>query len=112
MSPPETPQPETRAIPVVWTGAEDVPMLLANAFLTQANQAEFIVTVGQIQPPMIFPGTSEEIAAQAESVRFVESRVVARIGLTRPRVKELIAALQTTLDNYDNLSPESKGEEL
>jgi hypothetical protein len=86
-------------------------MLLVNAFVAQVSQAEVILTAGQIQPPMIFPGTPEETAARADSVQFVEARVVARLGFTRPRLKELIAALETTLANYDKQSPEAKGED-
>lgn len=103
MAEPETPQPEgTRAIPVVWTGVDELPMLLGNAFVGQVSQGqECILVVGQVQPPMIFAGNADEIAEQAANVRFVESRAVARIGFTRGRLVELINTLQITLENHD-----------
>jgi len=87
-------------LPVVYVGAEDEPILLANQFAIQHQKNEFILTVGQLQPPILL-GSPEERKEQAKKLTYVPIRVVARFGLTRQRLAELIEALQINLRKYD-----------
>lgn len=91
---------DTVALPVVYLGAEDEPILFANEFVIQHNKNEFVLTVGQLQPPILL-GSPEERKEQAKKLTYVPIRVVARFGLTRQRLAELIEALQSNLRNYD-----------
>ena len=88
------------SLPLVYVGAEEVPVLLANMFVSQFEQNEFILTVGQLVPPILI-GTLEEREEQAKKVGYVAVKIVAKLGLTRQRVVELIQLLQENLRNYD-----------
>ena len=88
------------ALPIVYIGAEDEPILFANNFVIQHQENEFILTVGQLQMPILL-GTPEERKEQAKKLTHVAIRVVARFGLTRQRLVALIKALQDNLQKYD-----------
>jgi len=92
------------SFPLVYVGAEEVPVLLANVFVSQHEQNEFILTIGQLVPPMLF-GTDEERLEQAKKVAYVPVKVVTRLALTRQRIVELIEVLQENLRNYDAAQP-------
>ena len=87
-------------IPLLLSGADETPVLFANHFLVQEYQEEFILTVGQLVPPPLL-GTDEERQEQARQLSSVSVRVVARLGLTRRRLAEIISLLQGTLERYD-----------
>jgi cytochrome oxidase assembly protein ShyY1 len=87
-------------LPIVYIGTEDVPVALANQFVIQHQQNEFILTVGQIAPPILL-GTDEERREQAKNVAYVPVKVVGRFTFTRQRLAELINVLQTHLRKYD-----------
>ena len=72
------------AIPMVWVANEDVPILFANQFVIQHEHDEFLLTVGQLQPPIIL-GTPEERAEQVKMISYVPVNMVARIGFNRDR---------------------------
>lgn len=92
------------AVPVVWLGPEDVPILYVNAFVSQFDQQtldSLILTVGQLTPPAIVGATSDERREQLEQVAYVPIKPVVRLGLTPARAKELIATLQANLDQLE-----------
>jgi len=91
---------DTISLPVTYLGLEDVPILFANQFVIQYEKNEFVLTVGQLQPPILL-GSTEERKEQAKKLTYVPIRVVARFGLTRQRLAELIEALQSNLRKYD-----------
>lgn len=91
---------DTITLPVVYIGAEDEPILFANQFVIQHEKNEFVLTVGQLQPPILL-GSPEERKEQAKKLTYVPIKVVARFGLTRQRLAELIEALQINLQKYD-----------
>ena len=95
-----TDDPEVRQIPVVWVGGDESPVLLANQFLGQFQDDEFILTFGQFAPPALL-GTEEERKAQARELSFIQVKVLARLTLTRSRLEELVGVLQETIANYD-----------
>jgi hypothetical protein len=93
-------QPEPIEIPIVWVGVEDAQVLFANQFLGQVEQEEIVLTFGQITPPVLL-GSPEQRIQQAGRLGFVPVKTVARFGMTRARLEELIGVLQTTARNFD-----------
>ena len=91
---------EPVAIPIVYLGVEDAPLLYANQFVIQYQQNEFILTVGQLAPPILL-GTEEERRQQARELTYVPVKVVARFALTRTRLEELVKVLAGHLERYD-----------
>ncbi len=83
-------------VPITYIGLDDMPVLFANNFVVQHEQTEFILTAGQLVPPVLL-GTTEERLEQAKQLGYVGVRVVARLALTRDRVTELIQVLQDNL---------------
>ena len=88
------------SLPITYLGLEDMPILFANQFVIQHEKNEFVLTVGQLQPPILL-GTPEERKEQAKKLTYVPIRVVARFGLTRQRLAELIEVLQSNLRTYE-----------
>jgi hypothetical protein len=86
-------------LPSAWTEFDETPILFANRFLAQHQPSEFILTLGQVTGPPL-TGTPEEIREHAAE-RQLPIGTVARVGLTRHRVIELIAVLQSELDEHD-----------
>ena len=85
-------------VPVSWVGTEDIPIVFINNFLGQVDdKGDAILTFGHYTPPALV-GTAEEVMAQAERIAYVPVRPVARFTLSRPRLLELVEALQKTLD--------------
>jgi hypothetical protein len=98
-----SPEEEGLEVPVVWGGVEEVPILYANTFVCQwdvAAHGGFILTIGQLTPPALI-GTPDEVRGQAEQLSYVPVRAVARIGVTRAKLDELIAILTINRDSYD-----------
>jgi hypothetical protein len=88
-------------IPVVWEGLEDVPILLANNALGQVGQQdEIILSFGQLTPPAIY-GDMERQRQQAQELQRIAIKPVARLGLTRAALDDLIRILQGTRENFD-----------
>jgi len=90
----------TVRLPILYIGAEDVPVLLGNNFVIQHVGNEFILTVGQMTPPITL-GDPDQQVEQLKKLSYVSVRVVARIGFTRQRMVELIQILQENLKTYD-----------
>jgi hypothetical protein len=92
-------------IPVVWTGADEVPMLFANAFVAQfdADLGAHLLTVGIVQPPALV-GAPADVAKQVEELEFVRVNVVARLAFTPSRMQELIGALQANVDQRERVA--------
>ena len=88
------------AVPLVWVDNQNAPILYANQFIIQHEHDEFLLTVGQMQPPIIL-GTPEERAEQIKMVSYVSVNMVARIAFNRIRLVALIEALQTNLRTHD-----------
>jgi hypothetical protein len=88
-------------VPLAWIGVEDLPALVANQAVVQFTaENEFIVIFGQVAPPILL-GNEEQRREQLRSVTFAAVKPVARLGLTRARVQELIQVLNENLANHD-----------
>jgi hypothetical protein len=83
-----------------WVGFEELPIVFANHFLVQHQPNEFVLTVGQVTGPPVV-GTPEQVREQARGATHVPIHALARVGLTRRRVVELIEILQVTLEDHD-----------
>jgi hypothetical protein len=91
-------------------GAEDVPVLLANQFIGQVGQQnEVVLTVGQVVLPALL-GNPEQQIEQAREMSEVPIRILARLGLTRDGLDELIRVLEQTRVNYDKAQQMRDGE--
>lgn len=85
-------------------GVEDVPVLLATAFVSQFDTQTLDVltlTVGQVTAPAINAATPEERREQIEQIAYVPIKPVVRLGLTPARARELIATLSANLDQLE-----------
>lgn len=87
-------------VPLEWEGLEQTPIVFANQFVAQFNQDEFYLTVGQAAPPPLF-GTKEERWQQAQRIEHVGVQPLARFGLTRSRLDELIDVLTEIRDRSE-----------
>jgi hypothetical protein len=90
---------ERKAVPIIWE-IEDEDVAFANQFAVQHQPGEFVLTVGQLVPPLIL-GDEDDRREQLKRLSYVPVRVVGRFGLTRQRLTELIALLQENLENHD-----------
>ena len=88
-------------VPVAWVGTEELPVHFVNQFVGVIAPGEVFLNLGAIVPPAILGDTEEERKAQAESIRFVQVKPVARIALTPERLREFIGVLNQTLANYE-----------
>jgi hypothetical protein len=77
-------------------------VLLANQFVIQHFQDEFILTIGQLVPPALL-GDEQDRTAQLQEIEQVTVRPLARITLTRARLIELVQALEAQRERYDQV---------
>ena len=91
-------EPMTPPQPRRWIELEETPILLANAFLIQYEPHEFVLSLGQSAAPIVgIPDLVDEPDGP------VPIHALARFGLTRERAEELIALLQTKLEEHDRM---------
>lgn len=92
------------AVPVLWDGLEDANIAFVNQMIVQlgppGHEDEFIVTHGQLHPPVLL-GSEVEKRARLESLPFVTVKVVSKIGIPVGRVRELRDLLDNMLRTYD-----------
>ena len=83
-------------LPLLFTGVDDTPILLANQFAGQVEPGLFTLIVGQMSVPLLI-GTPEERREQAERVSYVPVKVLGRYSMTEGRLLELIQMLNRQL---------------
>ena len=96
----EPEQPDGVAVPIIWVGVDDVPVVFANQFVAQVDRGEVFLTVGQLVPPAIIGASEEERRVQAENLQYVPVKPVARIAMTPTRLRELVSILEITVSNH------------
>ena len=90
---------------VAWEGVEDVPVLFVNQVLGQVGQqAEVVLTFGQLTPPAILGETQAERERQIGVWPRIPIKPVARFALTREGLEQLVTVLHQTLENHDKVS--------
>lgn len=75
-------------------------MFFANQFVCQYNQDEFILTSGQMTPPMLI-GEIQDRAEQLQRLEYVPVKPLARVAFTYSRLVELIQVLQINREQYE-----------
>ncbi|HVP03378.1 MAG TPA: hypothetical protein VMT10_12480 [Solirubrobacteraceae bacterium] len=96
-----TEEPDGVAVPIVWVGADDLPVYHANQFVAQVSNGEVFLTVGEMVPPAIVGATVEERREQAEAIQYVPVKPVVRLAFSPTRLNELISILQITKENHE-----------
>jgi hypothetical protein len=87
---------------VKWVDFDEETIVFANSFLVQHQPEEFVISLGQVTgPPIVGPPDQVREAAATAPVPVL---TLARFGLSRHRMTELIALLQATLDDHDRVS--------
>ena len=78
-------------------GADDLPILYANAFYVNSSGDGIVVlTAAQAAPP-IFVGTPEEQQQQLQRLETISGKPLVRIAMSAVKVAELVAILQEAL---------------
>lgn len=97
-----------RDVPVAWIGAEDLPLLFVNQFVTQLHEDTIFVTIGQMTPPALI-GTPEERVEQLEQIAYVPVKPAVRLALTPIDARRLASALNVSLDQLEQTQQEEGG---
>src|SRR5438874_8480172 len=89
---------QKRSIPLrlQYEGAKDVPILVANQFVTINYEGNLVLIAGQISPPVLL-GSEEEKLEEARRLPHMPVKVVARLAMTLGRARELTDLLQAWL---------------
>jgi hypothetical protein len=93
-------QNEGRHVPLSWENVEDVPVFFSNQYVCQYNQDEFILTFGQMTPPMLL-GELQDRAEQLRRIEYVPVKPLTRVAFTYTRLVELINVLQINREQYE-----------
>lgn len=80
-------------------------MFFANQYVCQFSQDEFILTLGQMAPPMLL-GDEESRIAQLQHIDNVPVKPLTRIVLTYSRLVELINVLEANRWQYEQAQRE------
>jgi hypothetical protein len=94
------------SLPLQWVDFEETPIVFSNHFLAQHQLDEFVLTFGQVTGPPVV-GTPEQMREQTLDFDHVPIQTVARAGLTRHRMVELIELLQAALREHDRVAGSS-----
>jgi hypothetical protein len=90
------------SLPLEWVEFEETPIIFGNQFLIQHQPDEFVISMGQVTGPPVI-GTPEQMHEQMLATSHVPIHTIARVGLTRHRLVELISVLQATLEVHDRV---------
>jgi hypothetical protein len=100
---------QRREVPAVWAGLEESPVFFTNAFLgVLDDQGEVILCFGQSNPPVFTGPTPEKLAEQASKVTSVNVKPVARLSMSRQRLRELVDVLNLTIRNQEAMDTAMK----
>jgi H2-forming N5,N10-methylenetetrahydromethanopterin dehydrogenase-like enzyme len=98
------------ALRLLWIDLDETAIQVANQFIGQVDDDLVVLSLGCAAPPVIIGDTLEERRQAAENVGYVPVRPIARVGMTRAKLDELIARLIETRDNYDKAHRSGGGE--
>lgn len=94
----------SKIVGVRWVGLDDMPIYLANQFVIQNVQTEFILTFGHATGPLFLTTPTKE---ELEKIESVDVKPLFRVGMTADRLIELIGILEMNLRKYQNKQMES-----
>ena len=89
------------AVPLLWVGADELPVLAANQLITQVDGDYIYLHFGHATPPVIL-GDAEQRQEQLEQLEYVPVRPIVRLAVSRRHLGEVIELLQGAAENYDN----------
>jgi hypothetical protein len=96
---PETPEP--LELEAVWVGADDLPVLFANAFTSVVGPNAVFLTIGAQLPPAIESDSDlEDLRARG----YLPVQPIARLALSPQGLDEMIQALENTRTNFRGLT--------
>lgn len=98
-----------KAVRVDWHFPDNLVSKYANNVSVQQGQYEFIISFFETQPPPLL-GTPEENSAKLMQLESVRAECVARMIVPPALVKQIIQALQTTLDMHEAIQATKKEE--
>lgn len=101
----QQPLPQEKLVRVEWHVPDTIVSQYANNVFVQQGQYEFVISFFETQLPMIL-GTPEENRTQLMQLESVRAECVARIVVAPDLVKQIIQALQTSLDTYQTTKRE------
>jgi hypothetical protein len=85
-----------------WVDFDQETIVFANAFLVQHQPDEFVFSLGQVTGPPVI-GTPEQLR-EAAATAPTPILTLARFGVTRERVGELIGLLQEAVEDHDRVN--------
>lgn len=95
---------QTLNLAVSWKDAENIPIMAVNQFLLQLSAPvgpgadEAILSLGYLAPPILV-GSTEEQRQAAQELHHVKVQPVARVSLSKKRLKELADLLNRLLED-------------
>jgi hypothetical protein len=91
-------------LPLLWDGLDSAEIFFVNQMIVQlgppGNEGEFILTLGQLHPPVLMGGQDAN-RAKLEALPYVTVRVVSKVAMPVSRVRELRDVLTQMLDTYE-----------
>lgn len=100
--------PEVINLPIIWVGVDEEPIQFVNQMVSQFQENEFILTFGQLAPPMIV-GPPDVQREQVQTLSFVPVRPVVRVAMTADRMRQLVDVLSGNLATYDSQREDGGG---
>lgn len=91
--------PDEVAVPLAWTDLDDLDTPLANQFASLFLEEMFVVTVGNVTPP-VFLGSEQARKEQAQELPYLPIRPIARFAMTEAKLEAFIDVLQGNLKRY------------
>ena len=83
-------------VPIIWETEGGAPTLFANQMMVQVDEHECHLSFFEIRPPLII-GTDEEKKAQAEALKSVAARCVARVVISKNRLPIFLGAVMEAM---------------
>lgn len=98
------------SVPIDWHIPSELKSQYASNVFVQAGEYEMILSFFQTQLPLL-TGTVEENQKKLEEFKSIRSECVGRIIVPPDLVPKIISALQTSLENYQALKVQMKGDD-
>ena len=86
------------AVPIRFTGAEEVPIQHANHVFVTHTEDEFFLTFAQAHPPYLLEMSAEEVEQLRKSG--LPARVVARLAVSPIKMKEIVDVLSQNYNKF------------
>lgn len=97
-----------QSLPVRYVGADDVIVTHATHFVLQFDGSDFLLTMGQVEPPIVI-GEEDEIKAQLGQIEYAPAKVLARVVLSVQRVRDLRDLMNRQLERIDKNLEDAHG---